>query len=178
MAPPPPTLMARSVKTNRELAKITALSTALAEDPPTAQDTGGHTAQLIAAGQWVDRAVLVTHSQGNLFVNATYDAYLVRPVSRQQRPLRPQAARHLPRRSPPAARPDPPAHRRSAGRALNRQPPGAARCIPEAKPINPPPHPAGTSPDGSACRSLCWHLRPVVGANRPNRQQLHLRSAA
>ena len=61
---------------NAVLAKITALSTALAENPPTAQDSAGHTAQLIAAGQRAERAVLVAHSQGNLFVNAAYDAYL------------------------------------------------------------------------------------------------------
>lgn len=68
------------MKTNRVPAKITALS-ALRENPPTTQDTAGHTAQLIAAGQRAQRAVLVAHSQGNLFVNAAYDAYLVRPVS-------------------------------------------------------------------------------------------------
>jgi hypothetical protein len=61
---------------NALLAKITALSTVLAENPPTAQDTAGHTAQLIRAGQRAERAVLVAHSQGNLFVNAAYDAYL------------------------------------------------------------------------------------------------------
>lgn len=61
---------------NAVLAKITALSTLLAENPPTAQDTAEHTAQLIAAGQRAERAVLVAHSQGNLFVNAAYDAYL------------------------------------------------------------------------------------------------------
>jgi hypothetical protein len=61
---------------NATLAKITALSTLLADNPPTAQDTAGHTAQLIAAGRWAERAVLVAHSQGNLFVNAAYDAYL------------------------------------------------------------------------------------------------------
>lgn len=61
---------------NAVLAKITALSTVLLENPPTAQDTAGHTAQLIAAGQRAERAVLVAHSQGNLFVNAAYDAYL------------------------------------------------------------------------------------------------------
>lgn len=61
---------------NAVLAKITALTTLLAENPPTAQDTAGHTAQLIAAGQRAERAVLVAHSQGNLFVNAAYDAYL------------------------------------------------------------------------------------------------------
>jgi len=61
---------------NATLAKITALSTALADDPPTAQDTAEHTAQLIRAGQRAERAVLVAHSQGNLFVNAAYDAYL------------------------------------------------------------------------------------------------------
>ena len=61
---------------NATLAKITALSTALADDPPTAQDTAGHTAQLIRAGQRAERVVLVAHSQGNLFVNAAYDAYL------------------------------------------------------------------------------------------------------
>lgn len=61
---------------NAVLAKFTALSTVLAENPPTAQDTAGHTAQLIAAGRRAERAVLVAHSQGNLFVNAVYDAYL------------------------------------------------------------------------------------------------------
>lgn len=61
---------------NAVLAKITALTTLLAETPPTAQDTAGHTAQLIRAGQRAERAVLVAHSQGNLFANATYDAYL------------------------------------------------------------------------------------------------------
>lgn len=61
---------------NALLAKITVLSTLLAENPPTAQDTAAHTAQLIAAGQRAERAVLVAHSQGNLFVNAAYDAYL------------------------------------------------------------------------------------------------------
>ncbi len=61
---------------NAVLAKITALSTTLMKNPPTAQDTAGHTAQLIAAGQRAERAVLVAHSQGNLFVNAAYDAYL------------------------------------------------------------------------------------------------------
>ena len=62
MAPPPPTLKERSVKTNRVLAKITALSNLLAENPPTAHDTAGHTAQLIAAGKRAERAVLVAHS--------------------------------------------------------------------------------------------------------------------
>ncbi len=61
---------------NAVLAKITALSTSLAENPPTAQDSAGHTAQLVLAGQRAERAVLVAHSQGNLFVNAAYDAYL------------------------------------------------------------------------------------------------------
>jgi hypothetical protein len=61
---------------NATLAKITALGTLMAENPPTAQDTAEHTAQLIAAGQRAERAVLVAHSQGNLFVNAAYDAYL------------------------------------------------------------------------------------------------------
>lgn len=61
---------------NAVLAKITALSTLLADNPPTAADTAAHTAQLIAAGQRAERAVLVAHSQGNLFVNAAYDAYL------------------------------------------------------------------------------------------------------
>ena len=61
---------------NAVLAKITALSTMLLENPPTAQDTAGHTAQLVRAGQRAERAVLVAHSQGNLFVNAAYDAYL------------------------------------------------------------------------------------------------------
>lgn len=61
---------------NAVLAKISALSTVLAENPPTAQDAAGHTAQLIAAGRRAERAVLVAHSQGNLFVNAAYDAYL------------------------------------------------------------------------------------------------------
>ena len=61
---------------NAVLARITALSAVLAENPPTAQDTAGHTAQLIAAGKRAERAVLVAHSQGNLFVNAAYDAYL------------------------------------------------------------------------------------------------------
>jgi len=64
------------VKTNRVLARITGLSAALLENPPTAQDTAGHTAQLIAASQRAERAVLVAHSQGNLFVNAAYDTYL------------------------------------------------------------------------------------------------------
>lgn len=36
---------------NAVLAKITALSTMLLENPPTAQDTAGHTAQLVRAGQ-------------------------------------------------------------------------------------------------------------------------------
>jgi len=62
--------------TNAVLAKFTSLSTLLAENPPTAEDTAAHTAQLIAAGQRAERAVLVAHSQGNLFVNAAYDAYL------------------------------------------------------------------------------------------------------
>ncbi len=62
--------------TNAVLAKITALSTLLAENPPTAQDTAEHTAQLITAGLRGERAVLVAHSQGNLFVNAAYGAYL------------------------------------------------------------------------------------------------------
>ncbi len=61
---------------NAVLAKITALSTALLENPPTAQDTAGHTARLVRAGQRAERAVLVAHSQGNLFVNAAYDAFL------------------------------------------------------------------------------------------------------
>ncbi len=61
---------------NATLAKITAISTLLADNPPTAEDTAAHTAQLIAAGQRGERAVLVAHSQGNLFVNAAYDAYL------------------------------------------------------------------------------------------------------
>lgn len=61
---------------NAVLAKITALSTVLLENPPTAQDTAGHTAQLVRAGQRAERAVLVAHSQGNLFVNVAYDAYL------------------------------------------------------------------------------------------------------
>lgn len=61
---------------NATLAKITALSTALAADPPTAQDMAEHTAQLIRAGQRAERTVLVAHSQGNLFVNAAYDASL------------------------------------------------------------------------------------------------------
>jgi hypothetical protein len=61
---------------NALLAKITALSTLLVQNPPTAQDAAGHTAQLIRAGQRAERAVLVAHSQGNLFVNAAYDAYL------------------------------------------------------------------------------------------------------
>lgn len=61
---------------NATLAKITALSTALAENPPTTQDMATHAAQLVAAGQRAERAVLVAHSQGNLFVNAAYDAYL------------------------------------------------------------------------------------------------------
>lgn len=61
---------------NAVLAKITALSALLAKNPPTAEDTAAHTAQLIAAGQGAERAVLVAHSQGNLFVNAAYDAYL------------------------------------------------------------------------------------------------------
>jgi hypothetical protein len=61
---------------NAVLARITALSTLLAENPPTAEDTANHTAQLIAAGQRAERAVLVAHSHGNLFVNAAYDAYL------------------------------------------------------------------------------------------------------
>jgi hypothetical protein len=61
---------------NAVLAKITALSTMLLENPPTAQDTAGHTAQLVRTGQRAERAVLVAHSQGNLFVSAAYDAYL------------------------------------------------------------------------------------------------------
>ena len=64
------------MKTNSLLAKITTPSIALLDNSPTAQDTAGHTAQLIAAGQRAERAVLVAHSQGNLFVNAAYDAYL------------------------------------------------------------------------------------------------------
>lgn len=71
---------------NAVLAKITAVTTLLAENPPTAEDTAAHTAQLIAAGQRAERAVLVAHSQGNLFVNAAYDAYLAhsREVGRAQ----------------------------------------------------------------------------------------------
>ena len=61
---------------NAVLAKITALSMALANDPPTAQDMAAHIAQLKAAGRRAERAVLVAHSQGNLFANAAYDAYL------------------------------------------------------------------------------------------------------
>lgn len=61
---------------NAFLAKITALGTALANDPPTAQDMATHIDQLTAAGRRAERAVLVAHSQGNLFANAAYDAYL------------------------------------------------------------------------------------------------------
>lgn len=61
---------------NAVLAKITALSTTLAQNPPTAQDTATQTATLIHAGQRAERAVLVAHSQGNLFANAAFDAYL------------------------------------------------------------------------------------------------------
>jgi hypothetical protein len=63
------------VKTNSLLAKITAPSIALLDNPPTAQDTAGHTAQFIAAGQLAERAVLVAHSQSNLFVSTAYDAW-------------------------------------------------------------------------------------------------------
>jgi hypothetical protein len=61
---------------NATLAKITALTAQLAENPPTAQDAAAHTTQLIRAGQRAERAVLVAHSQGNLFANAAYDAFL------------------------------------------------------------------------------------------------------
>lgn len=79
--------------TNAVLAKITTLSTLLAENPPTAEDTANHTAQLVAAGQRAERAVLVAHSQGNLFVNAAYDAYLAH--SRQVGQYRGEDTNHV-----------------------------------------------------------------------------------
>lgn len=45
-------------------------------NPPTSADAAMHMADLIADGKQGYRAVLVAHSQGNLFVNAAYDGYL------------------------------------------------------------------------------------------------------
>lgn len=58
------------------MAKITALAAQMLASPPTAADTGTHVANLISHGQQGYRAVLVAHSQGNLFVNAAYEGYL------------------------------------------------------------------------------------------------------
>ena len=61
---------------NVTMKKINALSVLLVNNPPTEEDTSAHVAQLLEAGQSAERAVLISHSQGNLFVNAAYDAYL------------------------------------------------------------------------------------------------------
>lgn len=61
---------------NALLAKITALAAQMLASPPTATDTGTHVAELVKHGQQGYRAVLVGHSQGNLFVNAAYEGYL------------------------------------------------------------------------------------------------------
>jgi hypothetical protein len=58
------------------LAKITALMAQMVASPPTAADTANHVADLVAYGQRGYRAVLVGHSQGNLFASAAYDGYL------------------------------------------------------------------------------------------------------
>lgn len=61
---------------NATLAKITALASQMLATPPTAADTRSHIADLVGLGAQGYRAVLVAHSQGNLFVNAAYDGYL------------------------------------------------------------------------------------------------------
>lgn len=58
------------------LARITALSAQMLASPPTAVDTANHVADLVGHGQQGYRAVLVGHSQGNLFAGAAYEGYL------------------------------------------------------------------------------------------------------
>jgi hypothetical protein len=58
------------------LAKIISLAAQLLANPPTAADSARHIADLTANGQSGYRAVLVGHSQGNLFARAAYDGYL------------------------------------------------------------------------------------------------------
>lgn len=61
---------------NASLAKIVSLMARLVSSPPTAADTANHVAELVRSGQQAYRAVLLAHSQGNLFANAAYRGYL------------------------------------------------------------------------------------------------------
>lgn len=58
------------------LAKFTALAAQMLANPPTSSDTATHVADLVRYGQQAYRAVLVGHSQGNLFASAAKDGYL------------------------------------------------------------------------------------------------------
>ena len=60
------------------LAKMTSLMAQAVASPPTATDTVSQIDGLFALGQEGFRAVLIAHSQGNLFVNAAYQGYLSR----------------------------------------------------------------------------------------------------
>lgn len=58
------------------MAKMTALAAGLVANPPTAVDIKRQVGQLVSFGQQGYRAVLVGHSQGNLFASAAKEGYL------------------------------------------------------------------------------------------------------